>query len=433
MPDPILDRLRRLHPKKIDLSLGRLSRLLSRLGDPQTALPPTIHVAGTNGKGSTVAMLRAIHEAAGRRVHVYTSPHLVRFSERIVLAGTTIEEDRVADLLLECEQVNADAPITLFEITTAAAFLAFSRTNADLLLLEVGLGGRFDATNVVEMPILSIITPVSLDHQHFLGSTIEAIAFEKAGILKPEVPAVIGRQPGAARQVILDRAAGLGVPTAVFGRDWQVDATTGPASAIVFKAGRIIRHLPRPALPGRHQIDNAGLALAATELLQTCLPASPAALAHGLRAVSWPARLQRLTRGPMVAALPAGTDLWVDGGHNAEAAAAIAETVSVWRGDIPDRSIHLIFGGLNSRDPADFLGPFRGLADSVHTVAIPDEASAIPAITSAAAACAQGLSAQPADSVALAVEQACAAEAAERRILICGSLYLAGTVLRDHG
>ena len=429
-PDPILERLSRLHPKTIDLSLDRLLGLLATLGNPQVRLPPVIHIAGTNGKGSTVAMLRAIHEAAGRRPHVYTSPHLVRFTERIVVAGSEIAPDHLSDLLITCEQANNGRPITMFEITTAAALLAFAQDKADLTLLEVGLGGRFDATNVIPAPALSVITPVSLDHQHFLGNTVEAIAFEKAGILKPGVPAVIGRQRASAMQVITDRAAELSAPIAAFGRDWHIH---GDGEEMVFEAGRITRRLKRPALSGDHQIDNAGLALTAAELLQQRFPVAASDLETGMAAVRWPARLQRLTHGPMLEDLPASVEIWVDGGHNADAAEAIAATVGRWLPDNPGLSVHLIFGTLTSRNPADYLRPFRGLVESVHTVAISGEANTVDPRDAAAAGCALGLAASPASSVRDAVAAICADAADRQRILICGSLYLAGTVLRSHG
>jgi dihydrofolate synthase/folylpolyglutamate synthase len=429
LPDPILERLSKLHPKAMDLSLGRLLRLLATLGNPQESLPPIIHVAGTNGKGSTLAMLRAIHEAAGRQVHAYTSPHLVRFNERFVLAGKQIEDTPLSDILEECEHSNAGLGITLFEIATAAGMLAFARTPADLLLLEVGLGGRFDATNVIRHPTLSIITPVSLDHQHFLGDTVEAIAFEKAGILKPGVPAIIGRQSDAALGVILDRADEIGAPVVVQGRDWTVNASDG---GLVFQAANMTRHLPRPALLGAHQIDNAGIVLAAVETLQAAFPVATASLANGLTNVRWPARLQKLTQGPMVEALPSNAQIWVDGGHNEDAARVIAATLRDWRGAEPDRTIHLVFGTLNSRDPEHYLNQFPGLVAQVRTVAIPGEPSTISAEKAAGAGRRVGLEASSATSVATAIHQISATSPGAIRILICGSLYLAGTVLKDH-
>jgi len=429
VPDPILERLSRLHPKVMDLSLGRLSTLLGELGHPERALPPVIHVAGTNGKGSTIATLRAIHTAAGRTVHVYTSPHLVRFAERIVLAGEEIGNAALSAILEECERVNAGRQITFFEITTAAGLLAFSRTPADLLLLEVGLGGRFDATNVIDRPALSVITPVSLDHQHYLGDTIAEIAFEKAGILKPGVPAVIARQPEDALEVILARAEEIGAPAAVCGRDWSVDAD---GDGLVFRTESMTRRLPRSALAGAHQIDNAGTALAAVEVLQGRFPVSGDALAGGLTATRWPARLQRLSRGPMIDALPSGTELWVDGGHNVDAARSVAEMVRSWQAERPGVTIDLVFGALNNRPAGEYFHAFDGLVRMVRTVAIPGEANSLSAGDAGDAARDVGLSAEPADSVAAAVDSLTQTANEPHIILICGSLYLAGTVLADH-
>lgn len=429
VPDPILERLSKLHPKAMDLSLGRIERLLATLGNPERRLPPVVHVAGTNGKGSTVAMLRAIHEAAGRRVHVYTSPHLVRFAERFVLAGTEIEDAALSAILEECESENQGLAITLFEITTAAGMLAFARIPADLLLLEVGLGGRFDTTNVIGNPALSIITPVSMDHQHFLGDTIEAIAYEKAGILKPGVPAVIGRQSEAALGVIQERASEIGAPLAIQGRDWTVEPGK---DGLVFRTDSMTRHLPRPALFGAHQIDNAGMVLAASEVLQTAFPVSASALAAGLVSTRWRARLQKLTRGPVLDGLGPEDEIWVDGGHNADAARVIADTIRGWRQAEPKRSTHLVFGTLNSRDPREYLSEFRDIAGQVRTVGIPDEVNSISADDAAKAGRQVGVDATAAASVSDAVGAIVATTSGPRTILICGSLYLAGTVLRDH-
>src|SRR5947208_1337665 len=311
--DELLAELKALHPRRMDLSLGRIERLLAALGNPQDRLPPVIHIAGTNGKGSTVATLRACLEAAVYRVHVYTSPHLVRFHERIRLAGQLIKEDSLLALLEECERANAGAPITFFEITTAAAFLAFARVPADIVLLETGLGGRLDTTNVVRHPAVAAITPVSLDHQAFLGDTVAAIAGEKAGILKPGVPAVIGPQPDDAAGVIEARAAAIGAPLYRWQKEWRCDPQPPPAAGgMRYEGGRWRLDLPLPALAGLHQTANAGTAIACLEQLSGfSLPAS--AISDGLRHIDWPARLQRLTRGPLVAMLPAGSELWLDG------------------------------------------------------------------------------------------------------------------------
>src|SRR5947208_3003629 len=311
--DELLAELKALHPRRMDLSLGRIERLLAALGNPQDRLPPVIHIAGTNGKGSTVATLRACLEAAVYRVHVYTSPHLVRFHERIRLAGQLIKEDSLLALLEECERANAGAPITFFEITTAAAFLAFARVPADIVLLETGLGGRLDTTNVVRRPAVTAITPVSLDHQAFLGDTVAAIAAEKAGILKPGVPSVIGPQPDDAASVIAARAAAIGAPLYRWRQEWRCDADS-PAG-MRYEGGRWRLDLPPPALAGPHQIANAGTAIACLEQLSDfSLPA--AAPADGVRHIDWPARLQQLQRGPLFEMLRPGWELWLDGGHN---------------------------------------------------------------------------------------------------------------------
>jgi len=384
-----------------------------------------IHVAGTNGKGSTVATLRACLESAGYRVHVYTSPHLVRFAERIRIAGTLIEDDALSACLEECERANADAPITLFEITTAAAFLAFSRTPADATLLEVGLGGRFDATNVIERPIATVVTPISLDHQRFLGNSLASIAFEKAGILKPGVHGVVGPQPREAADVIEARATETGSPLYWYGKDWRAE----PAGSGMRYEGKGWRlDLPAPSLPGRHQIDNAGAAIACLEAIETSLPVDPAAIARGLQSIEWPARLQRLTRGPLVAILPPDSELWLDGGHNQAGGEVLAQHARTWR----DRPLHLVFGMLSTHDAREFLQAFAEDAADVGTVAVPGEANSRSAEDSATAARAAGLAAESYPSVAAAV-LAASRKPGPSRILICGSLYLAGTVLAENG
>jgi dihydrofolate synthase / folylpolyglutamate synthase len=423
--DRVLARLLQLHPKKIDLSLGRIERLLAALGNPEERLPPVIHVAGTNGKGSTLATLRACLEAAGRHVHVYTSPHLVRFHERIRLAGKLIDEDALLAILEECERANGGSPITFFEITTAAAFLAFSRTPADILLLETGLGGRLDATNVVRRPAIVAITPISLDHQAFLGDTVTAIAGEKAGILKPGVPAVIGPQPQDAEAVINQHAAAIGAPLYRWRREWHCE----PAGAGMHYEGvRWRLDLPPPSLAGAHQVANAGAALACLEQLSGFdLP--PAALAAGLRRIEWPARLQRLTQGPLPAMLPPGWELWLDGGHNPGAGAVLADAAADWC----DRPLYLIVGMLNSKDAGGFLAPLAAHTRALHAVTIPGEENPHPAAQIAASARSLGVAAQESLSVEAAL-RAIIADHAEgpARILICGSLHLAGVVLADN-
>jgi dihydrofolate synthase / folylpolyglutamate synthase len=422
--DRVLARLMQLHPKKIDLSLGRVERLLAALGNPEEQLPPVIHVAGTNGKGSTIATLRACLEAAGRRTHVYTSPHLVRFHERIRLAGELIDEDALLDVLEECERANSGAPITFFEVTTAAAFLAFSRTPADVVLLETGLGGRLDATNVVCRPAVVAITPVSLDHQAFLGDTVAAIAGEKAGILKPGIPAVIGPQPADAATVIAAQAAAIGAPLHRWEAEWRCDAA---GDGMRYAGPRWRLDLPLPSLAGAHQIANAGTALACLELSGFELP--PAALAAGLRHIEWPARLQRLSHGPLAAMLPQGWELWLDGGHNPAAGLVLADAAAGWR----DRPLTLIVGMLNSKDAAGFLAPLAAQARALHAVTIPGEENSYPAPQIAAAAHSVGIPAAESLSVEAALRAIIAGHGDGRgRVLICGSLHLAGVVLADN-
>ncbi|PWJ17456.1 bifunctional folylpolyglutamate synthase/dihydrofolate synthase [Jannaschia seohaensis] len=416
--DVILDRLMALHPKVIDLVLDRVHRLLDALDHPETRLPPVIHIAGTNGKGSTLAMIRAGLEGAGDVCHAYTSPHLARFHERIRLAGELIGEDALADLLAECERANGDAPITFFEITTVAAFLAFSRLPADWTLLEVGLGGRLDATNVV-VPRLTVITPVSMDHEAFLGDSIEAIAGEKAGILKPGVPCVVGPQQEAALEVIEYRAARLGAPLHVYGQHWHVAEENG---GVVFQDETGLMDLPPPRLLGAHQVQNAGMAVAALRLLGRADGAAAA-----MRDAHWPARMQRLSRGPLVE-LAGAAGLWLDGGHNPAAGIALAEAL----GRLPARPTYLICGMLNTKDVTGYLRPLAGAAVRLNAVPIPGERNTLPAAETAAAARSVGLEAEEMSTVAEAIE-AITAETPDARILICGSLYLAGRVLRENG
>ncbi len=425
--DLILERLKTLHPKIIDLSLGRIERLLAALGHPERNLPPVVHAAGTNGKGSTLAFLQAMLEAAGYRVHVYVSPHLVRFHERIRLAGALIPEDRLSALLEECEIANAGAPITFFEITTAAAFLAFARTPADALLLETGLGGRLDATNVIDRPALTIITPISPDHHQYLGDSLEGIAVEKAGILKPGVPAVIGRQKDAVLDVLSARGREIGAPLLRLGHEWRADAVG--AGARVSGADWSL-DLPAAALAGAHQADNAALAAAAAKSLDG-VAIGDAAIAAGVRNVDWPGRLQRLADGLLVDGLPRDWQLWLDGGHNAAAGAVLAAQAGAWsRQD--GRPLHLVFGMLNSKAPGDFLAPLARYAGAVRAVAVPGEPATLTPEYAAEAARAAGLDARPAESVRAAVQDIVRTAPGPARVLICGSLYLAGSVLREN-
>jgi len=418
--DVILERMMSLHPKIIDLTLDRVWRLLSALGNPQDSLPPVIHLAGTNGKGSTQAMIRAGLQAAGHRVHAYTSPHLARFHERIRLAGTLITEDALTAVLDECYAANGRESITYFEITTCAALLAMARTPADFTLLEVGLGGRLDATNVIDRPALTIITPVSMDHEQFLGDTLAAIAGEKAGIIKRGVPCVVGPQSDAASEVIEARANALGAPLIAHGQHWHVSEDRG---RLVYQDETGLLDLPLPNLPGAHQIENAGAALAALRLLRQPETAFEAAVTRA----HWPARMQRLTTGPLVAAAP-GVELWLDGGHNAAAGQALGRHLA----GLPARPTYLICGMLNTKDVTGYLAPLATRAASLTAVTIPGEANTLPAEATAQAARQVGLSADTAESVMDALTRITRA-APEARVLICGSLYLAGTVLRENG
>jgi dihydrofolate synthase/folylpolyglutamate synthase len=377
-----------------------------------------------------IAYLRAMLEAAGRRVHVYTSPHLVRFNERIRLAGRLIDEGELVALLEECERANGGESITFFEITTAAAFLAFIRHPADILLLETGLGGRLDATNVVERPLLTVLTPISFDHMQHLGNTLPEIAREKAGIMKRGVPAVIGPQLPEAASVLESRARELGAPVSRAGTEWQVERS--PEGGLRFRDSHRAWRLPLPALPGAHQIANAGIAIASSAQLGG-LGADEAAVRRGLREVDWPARLQRLGRGPLVEMLTKGWEIWLDGGHNAAAGEALADFAAEWRRRAPDRPVHLVFGMLETKDPAAFLRPLAPFISTLHAVALPGEHATLPADRVAAVAREVGIDAHVADDVGHAIAAIAAGGAPAGRILICGSLYLAGAVLARNG
>ncbi len=426
--DSFMQRFLALHPRKIDLSLGRTQGLLDALGNPERRLPPTIHVAGTNGKGSTTAFMRAMLEASGKRVHVYTSPHLVRFHERIRLAGKLVDEAQLVGAFEACERANAGAPITVFEITTVAAFHLFAQVEADVLLLEVGLGGRFDSTNVITQPAACVITPVSIDHVEFLGDTLAKIAFEKAGILKKGAPAIVSWQELEAQDVIERQAFRAGAPITLAGRDYNCWEERG---RLVYEDARGLLDLPAPRLPGRHQFENAATAIAALRAVWPDFATQ--AFEDGLRNVQWPARLQQLTRGALAKRAPAGAELWLDGGHNAAGGRALADAV----GDFEDRSARplvLICGTLTTKDTAGFLRPFAGLAREAIAVPIPGEHQARSAQEVAETARAQGLPASTAPSVGAALDALCARPwPVAPRILIAGSLYLAGEVLRENG
>jgi dihydrofolate synthase/folylpolyglutamate synthase len=430
--DTLLERLKKLHPQSIDLSLGRIERLLARLGHPETKLPPVLHVAGTNGKGSFLAFTRAIAEALGKGVHVYTSPHLVNFHERVVLAGphgsAPIAEDLLVDCLARAEAANDGELITLFEITTAAAFLAFAETPADLLLLETGLGGRLDATNVVNKPLLTAITPVSIDHVSFLGETLSEIAGEKAGILKPGVPCVVGRQESEAFQVIERRADEIGASLHVAGRDFDMYDQHG---RLIFQTPTRLLDLPLPRLNGRHQIDNAGTAIAAASVLFGDA-LTMRALEHGMTRAEWPARMERLSVGGLHAYVADGTELWLDGGHNPAGGRVIAHALAELDERVP-RPVHLIYGMMETKDAHAFIAPFKGLIERIYTVPIPDEPNAFDAESLAEIARAEGFDVVAAESVPDALSRSQAALKGPGRVLICGSLYLAGHVLKLHG
>lgn len=418
--DAILQRMMTLHPKIIDLTLDRVHRLLAALGHPERHLPPVIHIAGTNGKGSTQAMIRAAMEAAGKRVHAYTSPHLARFHERIRLAGELISEPALTALLDECVAANGGEEITFFEITTCAAFAAFARTPADYTLLEVGLGGRLDATNVVDRPALCILTPISLDHESYLGDTVAAIAGEKAGILKRGVPVVVGPQTDEALAVIEDRAARLGCPLIVHGQHWHVTEERG---RMIYQDETGLLDLPLPNLPGPHQIQNAGAAIAALRHLGFDAPACEAAVSQAI----WPARMQRLRHGALVE--QAGrAELWLDGGHNPAGGMAVAATLA----RMPARPTHLICGMLNTKDVTGYLAPLAPHVASLRAISIPGEANTLTADATCAAALSVGMKAGTADNVSAALAEIVAEDPAAR-VLICGSLYLAGNILRENG
>ena len=431
--DSIVARLTRLHPKRIDLSLGRIERLLVALDHPERKLPPVIHVAGTNGKGSVIAFMRAMLEAAGKRVHVYTSPHLVRFNERYRLGaageGKLVSDDELAATLTECERVNAGQPITVFEITTAVGVMLFARHPADVLLLEVGLGGRLDATNVIDAPLASVITPIAIDHTEFLGDSLAQIATEKAGILKRGAPAIVAAQHRDALGVIERQAARLKAPLKIAGEDWTATEERG---RLVYQDEDGLLDLPPPRLYGRHQFENAGLAIAALRAIKQ-FKLAPAAFEAGMAKADWPARMQRLTQGALVALAPEGSELWLDGAHNPDGGRAVAAVLADLEERV-SRPLVLIVGMMSTKDCQGFLSNFTGLARRMIAVPVPNLEKSLPAEAVADAARAIGL---PATSRADLSE---ALEAARKldldpppRILITGSLYLAGEVLRQNG
>jgi dihydrofolate synthase/folylpolyglutamate synthase len=429
--DAIMARLLALHPKRIDLSLDRMWRVLDALGHPERRLPPVIHVAGTNGKGSTVAFMRAMLEAAGKRVHVYTSPNLVRINERFRLGraggGVLVDDDELAAALAECERANGDSPITVFEIETAAGLMIFSRHPADVLLLEVGLGGRLDATNVVERPLASVITSVSMDHVEFLGDTLEKIATEKAAILRRGVPAVIARQTEGPLAIITARGEEVGAPLFVAGQEWTSGEERG---RLVYQDMGGLLDLPPPRLFGRHQFDNAGTAIAALRATELNLPAR--AFEQGIVAADWPARMQRLAAGNLLARVPAGSELWLDGGHNVDGGRIVAAALADLEERV-SRPLVLVVGMLSTKDTEGFLRNFTGLARGLIAVPMGGEKGLAP---DALAAVAQriGLAAQTAGSIEDALDVVRALELTPPpRVLITGSLYFAGDALAANG
>ena len=417
--DHILERMMALHPKVMDLTLDRMWRLLQKLGNPQNDLPPVIHIAGTNGKGSTQAMIRAGLEAAGKRVHAYTSPHLARFHERIRLAGTLIDEDRLSMILDECYEKNGGETITYFEITTAAAILAMARTPADYTLLEVGLGGRLDATNVIDKPLLSIITPISIDHEQFLGNTLAKIAGEKAGIIKKMCPVIVAPQPDEALDVIEQTANRNHAPLIAYAQHWQIDTER---DGLIFHDDNGVVQLPRPNLPGAHQFENAGTAVAALRQLGFGNEVCEASLTQA----HWPARMQKLQSGPVIDIAP-NAEIWLDGGHNPAAGRALGHHLS----QLPKRPTYLICGMLNTKDIAGYLSPMASHVEKLVAVSIPGELNTLPAEDTAAAAQQAGILSETAVDVITAAGDIAKTDP-DARILICGSLYLAGNILRSH-
>ena len=430
--DSIVARLTSLHPKLIDLSLDRMRRILGSLGHPEQQLPPTIHVAGTNGKGSTIAFMRAILEAAGLRVHVYTSPHLVRFNERFRLGGSEgrlASDEELSSALNECERANAGEPITVFEVTTAAGFLLFARNPADVLLLEVGMGGRLDATNVVDRPLASVITPVSLDHAEHLGDTLGKIAAEKAGILKPGVPAIVAAQPREALLSIERQAGRVKAPIRIAGEDWMATEERG---RLVYQDDAGLLDLPAPKLYGRHQFENAGVAIAALRGIDE-LSFPPDAFETGIAKADWPGRMQRLSQGRLAALVPPGSELWLDGGHNPDGGRAIANALADLEERV-SRPLVLVVGMLVTKDCESFLKNFAGLARRTIGVPIPYQDKSFPADTIADIARGVGIPAQSSENVEAALAAIGRFELEPPpRILITGSLYLAGAVLHANG
>jgi dihydrofolate synthase/folylpolyglutamate synthase len=417
--DTILERLMTLHPKIIDLTLDRMTRLLDLLGSPEKALPPVIHIAGTNGKGSTQAMIRAGLEASGDICHAYTSPHLARFHERIFLAGKTIAEQDLANYLSKCEKVNGKISITYFEITTCAALLAFSQNKADYTLLEVGLGGRLDATNVIEDPKITVITPISIDHQQYLGNTLSEIAFEKAGILKSNCFAIIGPQEDEALNVIEARALEVGATCKIYGQHWHVWEENG---RLIFQDENGLLDLPLPKLIGAHQVQNAGIALATLRYLGKDSSSYDGAMLNA----DWPARMQKLKNGPLITLAP-DAEIWLDGGHNKAAGHALSEAIS----RLQSRKLFLIVGMLNTKDVMGYMQPLLNKSSDLYGVSIPGEAATMSAQETVDIAKDVGFKAIVSENVESAIKDIVKYDH-NARILICGSLYLAGNILKEN-
>jgi len=431
--DELIARLSALHPNRIDLSLDRMHRLLEKLDHPERKLPPVIHVAGTNGKGSTVAYLRAMLEAAGLRVHAYTSPYLVRINECFRLGraggGVLVSDEALVAALTHCERANAGEPLTFFEAKTAAAFCLFADHPADVLLLEVGLGGRLDSTNVIEAPLASVITPISMDHTEFLGDSLAAIAGEKAAIIKRGVPVISAEQPREAMAVIEQQAKRMHSPLFAAGEGWHVNVERG---RLVYQDDRGLLDLAAPRLFGQHQFDNAGLAVATLRAIGK-LRISNSAFECGIVNAEWPARMQRISCGPLIEWGPPGCEIWLDGGHNAEGGRVVAAAL----GDLEERvsrPLVVIAGMMANKDAAGFLANFAGLTRHIMAVAIPDQANAMPPARLADAARALGMRVEIAAGIEPALRTLTGlAYEVSPRILITGSLYLAGHVLALNG
>ena len=436
---PLLERLTTYYPRAIDPNLDRTFRLVHDLGDPHLNLPPVIHIAGTNGKGSTLAAIRAIAEAAGMSCHVMTSPHLVRFNERLVLAGQEITTPELLDVLEEAERLNAGQETTSFELITAAGFLAFSRQKADLCLLETGMGGRLDATNIIAAPLATVITVISYDHTQFLGSTLKAIAGEKGAIMKKGAPSIIGPQTveglrDGVMDLFADMAESIGAPLYRHGYEWSFEPT---AQGFILHTGTDTYDFPRPNLLGAHQIANAATAAMTLLTIQSNLPkpVTATALDQGITHIRWPGRLQRLTKGPLSETLSEGWELWVDGGHNDTGGQVLAEQAALWTAD--EKPLHLVMGMLNTKDPRVFLAPLSPHVASMHSVIIPDQPLSLSATELADLARdvikTLPTSVKAAETPLEAVQDIVAQSPRPGRILITGSLYLAGEILRDNG